>query len=115
GRVGGASVALGPAAAAFGGSWDDWTRLAGASTAGHLIECGAQATGGLWHGWAELPDFAGIGYPIAEIDAEGSFVITKPAGTGGLVGVGAVTEQLLYEIDDPARDRTPAPDVDFTR
>jgi hypothetical protein len=115
GRVADASLTLGPAAAQFGWSWDDWTRLAGASTAGHLIECGAQATGGLWHGWAELPDFAGIGYPIAEIDAEGSFVITKPDGTGGLVSVGTVTEQLLYEIDDPARYRTPDVDVDFTR
>ena len=81
---------------------------------GHLIECGAQATGGLWHEWDELPDLAGIGYPIAEVAADGSCVITKPEGTGGLVSVGTVTEQLLYEIDDPARYRTPDVDVDFT-
>ncbi len=114
GRVADASLTLGPAAAHFGWRWDDWTRLAGASVAGHLIECGAQATGGLWHGWNELPDFAGIGYPIAELGADGSCVITKPAGTGGRVNVGTVTEQLLYEIDDPARYRTPDVDVDFT-
>src|SRR5438270_448626 len=93
GRVADASLTLGPAAAHFGWSWDEWTKLAGASTAGHLIECGAQATGGLWHGWTELADFAGIGYPIAEIGDDGCFAITKPAGTGGLVSVGTGTEQ----------------------
>jgi len=114
GRVADASLTLGPAAAHFGWKWDEWTKLAGASVAGHLIECGAQATGGLWHGWSQLPDFAGIGYPIVEIVADGSCVITKPPGTGGQVSVGTVTEQLLYEIDDPARYRTPDVDVDFT-
>jgi hypothetical protein len=114
GRVADASLTLGPAVAHFGWGWDDWSRLAGASTAGHLIECGAQATGGLWSGWAELPDLAGIGYPIAEIAQDGSFVISKPPGTGGRVSVETVTEQLLYEIDDPARYRTPDVDVDFT-
>ena len=79
-----------------------------------MIECGAQATGGLWHGWNELPDLAGIGYPIAEIAADGSCMITKPAGTGGRSASATVTEQLLYEIDDPARYRTPDVDVDFT-
>jgi hypothetical protein len=115
GRVADASLTLGPAAAHFGWGWDDWNRLAGASTAGHLIECGAQATGGLWNNWAEIPDLAGIGYPIAEIAEDGSFAITKPAGTGGKVSVETVTEQLLYEIDDPSRYRTPDVDVDFTR
>jgi len=114
GRVADASLTLGPAAAHFGWRWDDWTKLAGASVAGHLIECGAQATGGLWHGWNELSDPAGIGYPIAELGADGSCVLTKPDGTGGRVSVGTVTEQLLYEIDDPARYRTPDVDVDFT-
>lgn len=114
GRVADASLTLGPAVARFGWSWEDWPRLAGASTAGHLIECGAQATGGLWSGWAELPDLAGIGYPIAEIAGDGSFAITKPPGTGGRVSVATVTEQLLYEIDDPSRYRTPDVDVDFT-
>ena len=114
GRVADASLTLGPAAAQFGWRWDEWNKLAGASVAGHLIECGAQATGALWHGWNELPDLAGIGYPIAELAADGSCTITKPEGTGGLVSVGTVTEQLLYEIDDPARYRTPDVDVDFT-
>jgi hypothetical protein len=114
GRVADASLTLGPAAAHHGWAWDDWDRLAAASAAGHLIECGAQVTGGLWHEWEELPDLAGIGYPVAEIAADGSSVITKPEGTGGLVSVGTVTEQLLYEIDDPARYRTPDVDVNFT-
>jgi Acyclic terpene utilisation family protein AtuA len=114
GRVADASLTLAPAAAHFGWRWDDWTSLAGASVAGHLIECGAQATGGLWNGWKELPDYAGIGYPIAELAADGSCILTKPACTGGRVSVATVTEQLLYEIDDPARYRTPDVDVDFT-
>jgi Acyclic terpene utilisation family protein AtuA len=114
GRVADASLLLGPAVAHFGWAWDDWPRLAGASVAGHLIECGAQATGGLWHGWSALPDFAGIGYPIAELAADGSCVLTKPDHTGGRASVETVTEQLLYEIDDPARYRTPDVDVDFT-
>jgi hypothetical protein len=114
GRVADASLTLGPAAAHLGWRWDDWNKLAGASAAGHLIECGAQATGGLWCGWNDVPDFAGIGYPIAELAADGCCSITKPEGTGGLVSAGTVTEQLLYEIDDPARYRTPDVDVDFT-
>ena len=114
GRVADASLTLGPAAHAFGWAWDDWPRLAGASVAGHLIECGAQATGGLWHRWADLGDLAGIGYPIAEVDADGSCVLTKPAGSGGLVSVANVAEQLLYEIGDPASYKTPDVDVDLT-
>jgi hypothetical protein len=114
GRVADASLTLGPAVARFGWKWDDWAALAGASVAGHLIECGAQATGGLWHQWDQLGDPAGIGYPIAEIDSDGSCVIAKPDQTGGLVNVETVTEQLLYEIDDPACYRTPDVNVDFT-
>ena len=114
GRVADASLTVGPAANHHGWSWDDWNRLAGASVAGHLIECGAQVTGGLWHDWESLPSLAGIGYPIAEVAEDGSCVITKPDGTGGLVNVGTVTEQLLYEIGDPSCYRTPDVDVDFT-
>jgi hypothetical protein len=114
GRCADASLTLGPAVAHFGWRWDEWNKLAGASAAGHLIECGAQATGGLWNHWSELPDFAGIGYPIAELRSDGSCTITKPERTGGQVTPGTVTEQLLYEIDDPARYRTPDVDVDFT-
>ncbi len=114
GRVADASLTLGPALARFGWADDDWPKLAGATVAGHVIECGAQATGGLWHDWENLPDLAGIGYPIAEIGDDGSTVITKPQGTGGLVSIGTVSEQLVYEIDDPRRYRTPDVDVDLT-
>jgi hypothetical protein len=113
GRVADASLTLGPAAARFSWSWDDWPRLAGASVAGHIIECGAQATGGLWRRWGEI-DLANVGYPIAEIAADGTSVITKAAGTGGEVSTGTVTEQIVYEIDDPAHYHTPDVDVDFT-
>jgi hypothetical protein len=115
GRVADASLTLGPACAHFGWAWDDWARLAGASVAGHIIECGAQATGGLWHQWDQLDDLAGVGYPIAELAADGTAVITKPEATGGLVSTGTVAEQIVYEIDDPARYRTPDVDVDFTQ
>jgi hypothetical protein len=114
GRVADASLTLGPACAHFGWGWDDWGRLAGGSVAGHIIECGAQATGGLWHHWEEVPDLDNIGYPIAVIDADGSATITKAEGTGGLVSNGTVAEQIVYEIDDPARYRTPDVDVDLT-
>jgi hypothetical protein len=114
GRVADASLTVGPAVAHFDWRWDEWDRLAGATVAGHLIECGAQATGGLWCRWGEIPDLAGIGYPIAEISSSGSCAITKPPGTGGRVNVATVAEQLLYEIDDPARYRTPDVDADFT-
>lgn len=114
GRVADASLTLGPAAARFGWRWDDWPRLAGASVAGHLIECGAQATGGLWHKWNELPDLAGVGYPIAVISGDGSCLLTKPEGSGGIVTVANAAEQIVYEIDDPTRYRTPDIDVDLT-
>src|SRR5262245_55481402 len=85
GRVADASLTLAPPVHEFGWRWDDWDRLAAATTAGHLIECGAQCTGGLWCNWRELTDLAGVGYPIAEVDADGSFTITKPPDTGGAV------------------------------
>jgi hypothetical protein len=114
GRVADASLTLGPACARFGWAWDDWQHLAGGSVAGHIIECGAQATGGLWHRWDTIHDLANVGYPIAEIDADGSSLITKPDGTGGLVSTGTVAEQIVYEIDDPTCYRTPDLDVDLT-
>ena len=96
-----------------GWSFDDWDRLAGAAVAGHIIECGAQATGGLWCNWQES-DLADVGYPIAEIAEDGSFTISKPQGTGGAVNRETVSEQLLYEVGDPARYLTPDVTADFT-
>lgn len=114
GRVADASLTLGPAMHAFRWEWDDWDKLAAASTAGHLIECGAQVTGGLLSRWQTVPDYAHIGYPIAVLDRDGGCVITKPDGTGGVVNRETVTEQLLYEIGDPARYHTPDVTLDFT-
>ena len=114
GRVADASLTVGPAVAAFDWGWEDWPTLAGASVAGHLIECGAQATGGLWYRWDEIDDFAGVGYPIAEIAGDGTSVLTKPEGSGGLVTVANVAEQIVYEIGDPTAYKTPDIDVDLT-
>jgi len=109
GRVADPSLALGPAIAHYGWREDDWDRLAGGTMAGHLLECGAQVTGGYFAdpGFKDVPDVAHAGYPIAEIAADGSCVITKAADTGGLVDTRTVKEQLLYEIHDPAAYLTP--------
>ncbi|MDH3644820.1 MAG: DUF1446 domain-containing protein [Gammaproteobacteria bacterium] len=101
-RVTDAAVVIGPAAWKFGWSRADYDALAGSLAAGHIIECGAQATGGNYSFFQEVPSFRNVGYPIAEIEADGSFTITKHPGTGGLVSVGTVTAQLLYEISTPA-------------
>ncbi len=114
GRVADASLTLAPAVHEFHWSWDDWDRLSAGSAAGHLIECGAQATGGLWCNWQALTDLANVGYPIAEIEPDGSFTISKPAGTGGAVNRETVSEQLLYEVGDPAAYLTPDVVADFT-
>jgi Acyclic terpene utilisation family protein AtuA len=114
GRVADASLTLAPAVHELGWAWDDWDRLAGGTTAGHLIECGAQATGGLWCNWQEAPDLAAVGYPIAEVHSDGSFVLTKPPGTGGAVNRETVAEQLLYEVGDPSAYLTPDVVADFT-
>ncbi len=100
-RVTDASVTVGPAAWHFGWKRDDWDRLAGAVVAGHLIECGAQVTGGNFAFFKEVPGLRRPGFPIAEMHADGSCVITKHAGTGGLVSTETVTAQLLYEIGGP--------------
>jgi hypothetical protein len=108
GRVTDASVIVGPAAAHHGWSRTDYDALAGAVAAGHIIECGTQATGGNYSFFTELPDLSRPGFPLAEIAADGSSVITKHAGTGGSVSTGTVTAQLLYEITGA---RYPNPDV----
>lgn len=101
GRCVDSALALGPCIHAFGWGADDFDRLAGGSLAGHIIECGAQATGGIHTDWEETGDWADIGYPIAEVGEDGAFDLTKPPGTGGLVSFGTVAEQLVYEIGDP--------------
>lgn len=115
GRVADASLTVGPAVHEFGWDWDDWTRLSAATVAGHLIECGAQVTGGLWCNWIDAPDLENVGYPIVEISKDGSFEITKPANTGGAVNIETVSEQLLYEVGDPAAYLTPDVVADFTQ
>jgi hypothetical protein len=109
GRIADPVLAVGPAMAQFGWAEDDWTRLARATMAGHLLECGTQVTGGYFAdpGYKDVPGMARLGFPIAEIDREGRCVITKPPGTGGVVDERTVKEQLLYEIHDPAAYRTP--------
>jgi hypothetical protein len=102
GRVADASLVVGPAAWHFGWAADDWDRLAGAVVAGHVLECGAQATGGNYAFIEELPDHRPPGFPVAEVHGDGSAVVTKHPGTGGLVSVGTVTAQLLYELGGPA-------------
>jgi hypothetical protein len=101
-RVTDASLVVGPAAWWHGWRRDDWNALAGAVVAGHVIECGPQATGGNYSFLDEITDRRYPGFPIAEVAADGSSVITKHEGTGGLVSVGTVTAQLLYEIGEPA-------------
>jgi len=114
GRCNDAALALGPMIREFGWKADDWDRLSAGTIAGHTIECGAQCTGGNCQvDWETMPDYAGIGYPIIEAEADGTFVITKHLGTGGRVTVASVTEQLLYEIGDPRTYITPDCIADF--
>jgi hypothetical protein len=101
GRVTDAALVIGPAAWWHGWRGDDWDPLAGALVAGHVLECGAQATGGNYSFFTQVPGMEHVGFPLAEIDADGSSVITKHPGSGGLVDIGTVTAQLLYEVGPP--------------
>ncbi len=101
GRLADAAVVMGPAAWHFGWQRDDWDQLAGAAVAGHIIECSGQACGGNYSFVDEVPSYHNVGFPIAEMFQDGSSVITKHPGTGGIVSVGTVTAQLMYEIRQP--------------
>lgn len=114
GRVTDTALALGPLVAEFGWASDDWDRLAAGTICGHVLECGAQATGGNFTRFWEVPELWNVGYPIAEVSADGSFVVTKHPGTGGLVTVDTVAEQLLYEMGAPGGYVTPDVTADFT-
>ncbi len=116
GRVADPSLVVGPAVAHYGWSPTDWNELAGATMAGHLLECGAQVTGGYFAdpGRKDVPDVANVGYPIAEIASDGSCIVTKAANTGGLVDARTVKEQILYEVHDPAAYLTPDVVADIT-
>ncbi|WP_426321359.1 acyclic terpene utilization AtuA family protein [Pseudoduganella sp. R-43] len=114
GRCVDSAVTLGALMHEFGWAPDDYDRLAAGSLAGHLIECGCQGSGGLFTDWEQVPDWANSGYPVVECRADGSFVLGKPEGTGGLVTPAVAAEQLLYEIGDPSRYLLPDVVCDFT-
>jgi len=114
GRTTDASLIIGPLVHAFGWSMDDHDRLAAATVAGHIIECGTQCTGGNFSDWRRVPGFESIGFPVVEARADGSFTVTKQAGSGGLVDAHTVTSQLLYEIGDPRNYLGPDCITDFT-
>jgi hypothetical protein len=115
GRCVDSALTLGACLHEFGWRRQDLDCLAGGSLAGHIVECGAQATGGIHTDWERTGDWANIGYPIVEISEDGSFTLSKPQGTGGLISIGTAAEQLVYEIGDPAAYVLPDVVCDFTQ
>ncbi len=113
GRCTDTGITLAPMIHSFGWAPDDWDRLASGIVAGHIIECGAQSTGGNFTDWRTIGGFPSIGYPIVEVSADGSFIVTKHARTGGAVTMRTVKEQLLYEMGDPRSYITPDVVADF--
>lgn len=115
GRVTDTGLTLGPLFHEFGWATDDWDKVAAGTVAGHIIECGAQSSGGnLLRDWRKVKGLANPGFPIVEASADGTFVVTKHPGTGGVVSVPSVTEQLVYEMGDPHTYITPDGIADFT-
>src|SRR6185295_9163145 len=114
GRITDTALALAPMLYEFGWAEEDWNRLAAGTIAGHIIECGAQCTGGNFSRWWEVPDLWNAGYPVVEAREDGTFVVTKHEGTGGMVTVDTVAEQLVYEMGDPTSYVTPDVTADFT-
>lgn len=114
GRVVDSALALGPLIHEFGWGPDDFDKLAAGTAAGHLLECGAQVSGGTFTDWQDVPNWENSGYPVGECHADGTIIITKPAETGGLVSVGTVSEQLLYEVGDPQAYIVPDVVCDFS-
>ena len=115
GRLTDTGLTLAPLAHEFDWSFDDWDKIAAGTIAGHIIECGAQASGGnCQYDWQNIPDLANVGFPIVEAEPSGDFVVTKHNGTGGRVNVQSVKEQLLYEMGDPHAYITPDVVADFT-